>query len=277
MDELRKLSAAQARSIEAVFTDIDGTLTAAAGRIPSDVFSAMEQARAAGIVIVPVTGRPAGWCDLIARTWPIDGVIGENGGLYFRCGSHGEPMKRVYVHDEQTRKDNRERLLQLSKEILLRHPGAGIASDQNYREFDLAVDFREDVAPLSDAEIDAIVAFLREAGCTVKVSNIHVNAWFGQFDKATMCLRYASERFGWDVRGSDNAKVAFCGDSPNDSPLFQLFEMGIGVANVRRMAERMHCLPTWCTEGEGGEGFVEGIKTILAARIVTTDNSPETA
>jgi hypothetical protein len=277
MDELSELSVIKAAAIAAVFTDIDGTLTDAGGRISSEVFAAMEEARAAGIVIVPVTGRPAGWCDLIARTWPIDGVIGENGGLYFRCGRHGESMNRVYVQDEQTRARNREQLHELSKEILLRHPGAALASDQSYREFDLAIDFCEDVAPLPDTEIDAIVAFLREAGCTVKISNIHVNAWFGQFDKATMCLRYASDRFGWDVRGPDNTKVAFFGDSPNDSPLFELFEMGIGVANVRRMAERMHCLPTWCTKGEGGEGFVEGINTILAARIPTTDNSPETS
>lgn len=27
--------------------------------------------------------RPAGWCNLIARQWHVDGVIGENGALVF--------------------------------------------------------------------------------------------------------------------------------------------------------------------------------------------------
>ena len=259
------LSATEARGIEAVFTDIDGTLTDAAGRIRAAVFGAMERARDAGIAVVPVTGRPAGWCDLIARTWPIDGVIGENGGLYFCVGAHGaSPMQRIYTQDERTRSQNRERLRDLSEVLLKRHPGAALASDQTYREFDLAIDFCEDVAPLAADEIDAIVAFLQQAGCTVKVSNIHVNAWFGEFDKATMCLRYGLDRFGWDLRSADNTKVAFFGDSPNDAPLFDLFQLGIGVANVRHMAARMSCLPTWCTTNEGGAGFIEGIDTILA-------------
>jgi len=277
MNELSELSRSQAAGIEAVFTDIDGTLTDRAGRIDSSVFAAMERARQAGIVVVPITGRPAGWCDLIARTWPIDGVIGENGGLYFRCHAHGEAMLRVYAQDEQTRRQNRERLGQLSEEVLRRHPGAGLASDQGYREFDLAIDFCEDVAPLPDKEVDDIVRFLEQAGCTVKVSNIHVNAWFGDFDKATMCLRYARDRYGWDLRNRDNNKIAFFGDSPNDAPLFELFALGIGVANVRIMADRMKTLPAWCTQAEGGEGFVEGINHILAARIPSIDHPLESS
>jgi HAD superfamily hydrolase (TIGR01484 family) len=277
MKELSELSRSQATDIRAVFTDIDGTLTDQGGRIASSVFAAMERARQAGVVVVPITGRPAGWCDLIARTWPIDGVIGENGGLYFRCGAHGESMLRIYAQDEQSRRLNRERLQKLGEDLLRRHPGAALASDQGYREFDLAVDFCEDVAPLPDSEVDDIVRFLQQAGCTVKVSNIHVNAWFGDFDKASMCLRYARERFGWDLRGADNTKVAFFGDSPNDAPLFELFELGIGVANVRRMADRMSDLPALCTRAEGGEGFIEGIDHILAARILNTDHPLESS
>jgi len=267
MQDLSALGSEQARYLAAVFTDIDGTLTDASGRIPALVFDAMERARAAGLAVVPVTGRPAGWCDLIARTWPVDGVIGENGGLYFRRGAdHGQPMTRAWAQDESIRVGNRERLDELTREILAQHPGAGLASDQGYREFDLAVDFCEDVPPLGDAEVDAIVARLEAAGCTVKVSNIHVNAWFGDFDKATMCLRYAAERWGWDLRGEDAQRVVFFGDSPNDAPLFALFDLAIGVANVRAMADRIETLPSYCTAAEGAGGFVEGIDRILTLR-----------
>jgi HAD superfamily hydrolase (TIGR01484 family) len=267
MQNLSALGGDQARRLAAVFTDIDGTLTDATGRIPASVFDAMERAGAAGLAVVPVTGRPAGWCDLIARTWPVDGVIGENGGLYFRCSAgHGKPMARVWAQDETTREGNRIRLTELGRQILAAHPGAGLASDQGYREFDLALDFCEDVLPLGDAEVDAIVARLEAAGCKVKVSNIHVNAWFGDFDKATMCLRYAADRWGWDLRGEDSQGVVFFGDSPNDAPLFALFDLAIGVANVRAMADRIETLPNYCTRGEGAAGFVEGIDRILTLR-----------
>ena len=36
------------------------------------------------------TGLLAGWCDHIARMWPVDGVVGENGALYFWYDAIGE-------------------------------------------------------------------------------------------------------------------------------------------------------------------------------------------
>src|SRR5690606_3281211 len=59
------------RDVVAVLTDIDDTLTEA-GRLPTASYSAMERLRAAGLLVIPVTGRSAGWCDLIARQWPVD-------------------------------------------------------------------------------------------------------------------------------------------------------------------------------------------------------------
>ena len=269
MDALAAMSPVEARGLRALFTDIDGTLTDAEGRISADVFAAMERAGAADLPVVPITGRPAGWADLIARTWPIDGVVGENGGLYFRRqrdAAGQDAMLRVFAQDEAERRRNRARLNALADEVLRAFPGAALASDQQYREFDLAVDFCEDVPPLDEASIDGIVALLEGAGCVVKVSNIHVNAWFGDFDKASMCRRYCADRWGWRLDGPDASRAAFFGDSPNDAPLFALFPLGIGVANVRRMEARMPCLPRFVTDAEGGRGFVEGVDRILALR-----------
>ena len=267
MRPIQQLTAAQAGSVQAVFTDIDGTLTDSDGRVPARVFAAMERARSAGLKVVPITGRPAGWCDMIARTWPVDGVVGENGGLYFRrqLDDRGvEGMLRVHAQDEPTRLANRRRLQRLGDDLLERYPGAALASDQGYREYDIAVDFCEDVRPLPESEVDGIVALLEDAGCHVKVSNIHVNAWFGDFDKASMCRRYATEVWGWSLDGSGAGRAVFFGDSPNDAPLFALFPLAIGVANVRRMADRIDPLPAFVTAGEGGDGFVEGLDVLLS-------------
>jgi len=254
--------------VDAILTDIDGTLTDASGRIPASVFDALERAKQAGLLVIPVTGRPAGWCDLIARTWPVDGVVGENGGLAFRRVEHDgqEGFEAIWAQPDAERKRNRARLTELAESVLAAYPGAGLASDQPYREFDLAVDFCEDVAPLSDADIDGIVALLRGAGCTVKVSNIHVNAWFGAFDKASMCRRFLAEAFGWDLDGADRGRVAFFGDSPNDAPLFGLAGVPIGVANVAKLAHWMDRLPDWICDGDGAAGFVEGVDHLLALR-----------
>ena len=264
MRPLAEMSAAEAQGLTLLLTDIDGTLTDPDGRVPSGVFSTMEAARRDGLLVVPVTGRPAGWCDLIARTWPVDGVIGENGGLVFRRSR--ERLTRWFAQADQVRIGHRRRLEAIATRVLTAHPGAALASDQPYREFDLAIDFCEDVAPLPWPEVDEIAAELRAEGLHVKVSSIHVNAWFGDFDKATTCLRWARTELGLDLEGVDRQRACFFGDSPNDAPLFAVFDHGIGVANVQEAAARMDHLPRWITRHRGAEGFIEGVGALLDLR-----------
>ena len=271
MRPVSALTAQDARGLRVVFTDIDGTITDEAGRIPAAVFVALERLRDAGIDVVPVTGRPAGWCDLIARTWPVRGVVGENGGLAFhRAGSAAKGpdarMIRTYTQDQATRDANRSRLTALAADVLAAVPGTALASDQPYREFDVAIDFCEDVARLPDADIDRIVALLEAGGCTVKVSDIHVNAWFGSFDKAGMCKRFGRDVLGLDLDGADTRAAAYFGDSPNDAPLFAVFPLAIGVANVRDLADRIATLPAFVTDGRGCDGFLEAIDHLLRLR-----------
>lgn len=263
MRPLAELEATDAIGLRVLLTDIDGTLTDAAGRIPSSVFAAMEDARAAGLAVVPVTGRPAGWCDLIARTWPVDAVVGEN-GAFFVVREAGVPHF-VHVQDAEERRRNRARLAVLGEEVLRRFPGTALASDQGYRLHDLAIDFCEDVPARPWEEVDAIAAFLRAEGCAVKISSIHVNAWFGDFDKATTCASLLSRRFGL---GGAEVRRASCyfGDSPNDAPLFAAVDHGIGVANVRDFDGRMEHWPRWITAGRSDLGFVEGVGTLLHLR-----------
>jgi HAD superfamily hydrolase (TIGR01484 family) len=252
------------RAVRWVLTDIDDTLTLD-GRLPAVAYTAMERLTEAGLRVVPITGRPAGWCDHIARMWPVAGVVGENGAFWFRHDPQRRRLIRRFLVDEETRRANRRRLDALAARILTEVPGTALASDQLYREADLAIDWCEDVAPLDAAAVARIVALFEAAGCTAKVSSIHVNGWLGAYDKLDMTRRFLAEAFDEDLDASRDACV-FVGDSPNDQPMFGYFGNAIGVANVRRFAEQMTSLPAYVTDGPGGLGFAELAQTILAAR-----------
>lgn len=249
--------------VDYVLTDIDDTLTTS-GRLPALAYQALERLQEAGIAVIPVTGRPAGWCDLIARLWPVDAVVGENGAFYFACSAQGG-MIRVFAQSPEKRGEGRQRLDRLAETILGSVPGARLSADQKFREADLAIDFAEDGPRLSDADIARIVACFEEAGAVAKVSSIHVNGWFGQYDKLAMTRRLFSERYGLDLEKADG-NVIFVGDSPNDAPMFGFFENSVGVANFVDFLDGSVTPPKWITRQAGGAGFAEVADAILRAR-----------
>lgn len=247
-----------------VFCDIDDTLTTG-GRLTAGAYTAMERLHQAGLPIIPITGRPAGWCDHIARLWPVAAVVGENGAFYFRHDHGQRVMKRAYFDDAATRAAHRERLNAIAADIAHAVPGCAIAADQRYRETDLAIDYCEDVAPLAREAVDRIVALMQARGLTVKVSSIHVNGWFGTYDKLAMTQRLMRDEFGVDLEVARAAYV-FVGDSPNDAPLFAFFPHAVGVANIRDFAGRLPHEPKYVTRAPAGTGFREVVDALLAAR-----------
>lgn len=264
MKPLNEFPLAARRAIRTVLTDIDDTLTND-GRLPGAAYQALERLQRAGITVVPVTGRPAGWCDMIARVWPVDGVIGENGAFYFRHDPERHRMIRRYAKSAEARSLDRSRLAAIEREVLQEVPGAAVASDQAYREADLAIDFCEDVPPLSAADIDRIVGIFVRHGATAKISSIHVNGWFGNYDKLSMSRMFLREVLGEDMDAARNG-IVFAGDSPNDAPMFGFFPNAVGVANVLRFADRLSAQPAWVTGSEGGAGFVELADALIGAR-----------
>jgi HAD superfamily hydrolase (TIGR01484 family) len=261
MQPIKCFPAERRAAIRYVLTDIDDTLTVN-GRLPAAAFAAMEGLSTAGIAVIPITGRPAGWCDHMARMWPIAGLVGENGAFYFRYDPRKRRMCRRYWKSEAERRQDRVRLGRLGKDILARIPGTRISADQAYREADLAIDFCEDVPALPMAEVEKIVACFEGAGARAKISSIHVNGWFGDYDKLAMTRILFREQFDGDLDTMRDA-VVFVGDSPNDEPMFAFFPHSVGVANVRRFADRMRHPPVWVTEQEGGLGFAEMVTALL--------------
>jgi HAD superfamily hydrolase (TIGR01484 family) len=248
-------------AIRGVLTDIDDTLTTD-GRLPVEAYAALERLSAAGKLVIPITGRPAGWCDHIARMWPVDAVVGENGAFAMRYDRNARQLERTFIDDDATRRANRARLAAIGEAILRAVPGSALASDQLYRASDLAIDYREDVPELPRAAVDRIVALMEAEGMTAKVSSIHVNGWFGTYDKLKMTRRLFADAFATDL-DAERARFVFVGDSPNDAPLFAYFPNAVGVANVSAFADRISTLPAYVTQRGGGAGFAELAEFLL--------------
>jgi HAD superfamily hydrolase (TIGR01484 family) len=264
MRPLTQAPRAMLGGVLAVLSDIDDTLTLH-GRLPVVAFAGLERLQRAGIKVIAVTGRPAGWCDMIARQWPVDGVVGENGAFYFRYDDAHKKMIRVYAQTADERSANSAKLWAIARRVLEQFPGTAIASDQAYREIDVAVDFCEDVPALPLQTAQKIAETFHEAGASAKVSSIHVNAWFGTHDKLTMSRRFLSEALDMRLESAIES-AAYCGDSPNDAPMFEGFPFGVGVANIRPLAHLMTHLPAYVTEAEGGLGFAEFADAVLRVR-----------
>lgn len=250
--------------IVGVLADIDDTITSD-GRLTAEAYTALENLQCAGFRVIPVTGRPAGWCDHIARMWPVDAVVGENGAFWMRYDQRNQKLNTVFastpVPDRQARMDA------LAVKILAAVPGCALASDQFCRIADLAIDFCEDVKPLPRKTVDVIVQLMEAAGMQVKVSSIHVNGWFGDYDKLTTTRRMLLQEFGVSIEdATERKRWVFIGDSPNDAPMFGYFTNSVGVANVLDFTDTLEATPTYVTRDRAGAGFVQLAQALLSAR-----------
>lgn len=264
MQPLASFPADIRRRVRGVLFDIDDTLTSG-GQLSADSYAAVERLHTERFIVIPITGRPAGWCDHIARLWPVDAVVGENGSFYFRYNRSDRRLERRFAIDEEQRAENRRRLEKLAKLILSEVPGCALASEQRYRESDLAVDYCEDVTPLGETDVEHIVRLFHQAGANAKVSSIHVNGWFGDYDKLSMTRTVMLECFGVDL-DAEREQYVFVGDSPNDAPMFGYFPNSIGVANIVDFGDRISRKPTYVTTKRCGAGFVEVVDSLLSAR-----------
>jgi 1,2-diacylglycerol 3-alpha-glucosyltransferase len=261
MKPIQLLDRTDGARVQYVCTDIDDTLTRD-GRLPSEAYSALWDLHDAGIRVIPVTGRPAGWCDLIARQWPVDAVVGENGALAFYM--EDRHLRHLY-HPSADREQAAKLLAGLRRRVLSEVAGSRVAKDQFSRMFDLAIDFREEPPDLGFEAAQRIASVCRDMGAQAKISSIHVNAWFGRYTKVDMLEHYLTHRRGLDP-ATQQRVVVYCGDSPNDEPMFERFELSCGVANITPMLHLIKHQPSYITQGEYGTGFAELADVILSSR-----------
>lgn len=259
MQPISSLTKANAAALRFVLFDIDDTVTTA-GKLTAEAYSAMWHLKEAGLSLIPVTGRPAGWCDMILRQWPVAAVIGENGAFTMHFSEEGKPP-RMLLHPNAPH-DPKEKLLPLQRAVLQRFPLARAAADQFARIYDIAIDFCEDEPKLPLSYAEEIRAFCETMGAEAKVSSIHVNAWYGKYDKRSMAEYY----FARILKEEIGETAIFFGDSPNDAPMFARFPLSCGVRNIAPFVGSMSALPRFVTEGCGGAGFAEAAAHILALR-----------
>ncbi len=256
---ISSLRTEEAGHIRYILMDIDDTLTTD-GKLPAESYSALWQLHDAGLKVIPITGRPAGWCDLIAREWPVDGVVGENGA--FTLWENSGHRLASFIHPKAVSNSD-PRLIALRDEVLAQIPDARLARDQFSRLYDIAIDFAEEEPQLPLSMAHEILSIFLKGGANAKISSIHVNAWMGSYDKLSMALLYLTTRFGYD-NSRDVDTVVFVGDSPNDEPMFSHFPMACGVANVLKYRHLMRALPHFITQAESGAGFAEFAATFLS-------------
>lgn len=252
---------ADRRRVRYLLTDIDDTLTDR-GKLPAESYTALWKLHDAGIIVIPVTGRSAGWCDLICRQWPVAAVIGENGAFVFHL--EGDRLQILRHPSAPEPHANRDRLDEIAREVYVAVPGTRPARDQFSRLYDIAIDFREE-PPLLDLDAARSIKHHFEVhGAEARISSIHVNAWFGTYNKLSMAEHYLAEHFSLDIdQADDNRQVVFCGDSPNDEPMFAAFHNSIGVANIVEYAADLKIEPRYVTEAPFAAGFVETALVLL--------------
>jgi HAD superfamily hydrolase (TIGR01484 family) len=248
-------------SVLGVFTDIDDTLTTE-GAITADALAALAQLREAGVRVVPITGRPVGWSEPFARTWPVDAIVAENGAVAVR--REGDSLAKLYQQSAALRAANFERMQQVARRVLAEVPGATLARDSAGRETDIAIDHSEFVH-LPAERIAQVVRLMQAEGMNATVSSIHINGWYGEHNKLSGARWMVRELFGRDL-DAEIGRWVYVGDSTNDMLMFERFPHSVGVANIRRFEAQLTHPPRYITQGERGAGFAEVARAILAAR-----------
>lgn len=280
---LSSLPLAQRRRIIGVFTDIDDTLTTHQAITP-DALQALAELKAAGLVVIPITGRPIGWCEPHAYgdaghglpAWAVDAMVAENGGVAFvptltsQNGfqpllNQGQQLSKIYYADVAERIVNTQKLQQVAQRILSEIPGTTLSQDSIGRETDIAIDHAEHVR-LAPEKVAQVVALMRAEGMQATVSSIHINGWYGSHNKLEAARWMVATLFG---RALDDEldRWVYVGDSTNDQLMFQHFPHSVGVANIHQFDGQLQHWPRYETVGERGAGFAEVAQAILQARL----------
>jgi HAD superfamily hydrolase (TIGR01484 family) len=242
-----------------VFTDIDDTLTTE-GAITPDALQALADLKAAGLQVVPITGRPVGWSAPFVNRWQVDAIVAENGAVgLLPTQAHG--LRKIYQQDAATREHNLASMQAVGQRVLREVPGAQLSQDHAGRETDIAVDHSE-FRHLPQSAIDAVVRIMQSEGMSATVSSIHINGWFGAHNKLSGARWIVRELWGRDL-DAEIERWVYVGDSTNDQVMFERFPHSVGVANIRRFEAQLTHPPRYITPSERGAGFAELAQHLL--------------
>jgi HAD superfamily hydrolase (TIGR01484 family) len=243
-----------------IFTDVDDTLTLN-GELPAATLVALYRLREANISVIPVTGACAGWCDQMARLWPVSAVIGENGAFCIEKNQHG--LSYIDTQNKQQRQKNYKHLEQVANNVLSQYPLLGLAQDNTYRRYDLAIDYNQQCKGITEDDLNGALSFIHAEGLKATASSIHINIWKGDHDKKHGALLWLKRHYPDWTLDKIKQNCAYIGDSLNDDAMFAFFDNTVAVANIAPYLERLQNLPNKVLSLPGGEGFAEWVDELL--------------
>jgi HAD superfamily hydrolase (TIGR01484 family) len=255
MQPLISMPRAEALALRGVLFDLDDTLLDH-GALSEAAYSALFRLREAGLELYVVTGRPIAWVRLLARLFPVQGGVGENGGVL--VGPGGAAFDTVSPEERTLRT---VRLAELVRAVRAAFPDLEPPDDASERLSDYTFDIgeRRRVEP---AVVERVTAFARERGATVHVSSVHLHVGFDAVDKASGVVRLLRALHGTDATAALR-RYAFVGDSENDAACFGAFRTTVGVANLRG---RPTLAPRYITSAPRGRGVAELARVLGALR-----------
>ncbi|OBT14781.1 hydrolase [Vibrio sp. UCD-FRSSP16_10] len=254
------------QNIEWLLTDVDDTLTWE-GKLPYVTLQALYELEQVGVKVVAVTGACAGWCDQIAKLWPVHGVIGENGAFWMQKHSHG-----FEVHSELPLKilqSQQDQLKQHLQTLLAQYEDIGFASDQTFRFCDVAINLSQDRVAVSDEIAQELMHKCRALIVDGKpvhatLSSIHLNVWIGDHNKRSTGEAYLRANCDFDALPLE--QVSYVGDSLNDEAMFKWLPTTFGVNNISKVLAQLTHKPSHLLEQNGGFGFAQLAQQIVAAK-----------
>jgi HAD superfamily hydrolase (TIGR01484 family) len=258
MTPLARMPREEAQRLRGLLFDLDDTLLTH-GLLTRAAYGALWDMHDAGLGLVAVTGRPSGWGEVIARQWPIDGCVTENGAVLVWREGKGVVVREEC--DDAERAFRRDKLARIVEEVRAAVPEARLADDVAARRADVTWDIGERARAPKD-RVDAIAEIIAREGARSTRSSVHLHATFDGDDKASGAVRFLRARFGEDA-GAARARWAFAGDSANDAACFAAFRATFGVANVANHIGAMSVGPRWVAAKEMGDGFAEIARALL--------------
>ena len=244
--------------IEGLVFDLDDTILDH-GKLGAESYSALWDLHRAGFLLLAATGRPAGWGEVLARTWPVAAVVSENGAIAHVGTPHG--LLRVDTAAPEARRERQAALASIAARVEAAFPMLRTTDDAHARISDVTYDIGEhESVPLPT--VTAAAKLAQSLGAQTLLSSVHLHLTLDRHDKATGCLGILRNQFGLDTTRA-LMRFAFIGDSGNDAACFAAFRTTIGVANL---SGRPTLMPRFVTHAERGTGFAEAARLLLDAR-----------
>ncbi|MGL5081434.1 MAG: HAD-IIB family hydrolase [Microcoleaceae cyanobacterium] len=244
------------QKVRLLATDVDGTLTTQQ-QFPSTMVQSLERLAEAGIAVLLVTGRSAGWVQGLAHYLPVLGAIAENGGVFYHKDSDVakvlSPIPNLAQH--------RQQLASTFHTLQSQYPNLQESTDNDFR----LTDWTFDVNQIRYTDLQTLAEICAQQGWGFTYSTVQCHIKPLKQDKATGLQQVLSQHLSTLGSTLQLETVITMGDSPNDESLFNpaLFPQSVGVANILDYAQTLTDLPAYVTVNREAAGFCEFVQGLL--------------